>query len=315
MSDAKSGNLNLHFVQNNKAGGVCLQVGWKCPDGNWFVLNKLKRGEPCGCPALSHGSETTALAYSVFQYINNKLAGDAKSQEASKVSGVSCGLQNGEFFICVKPAGSMSGIRKALMVVEQNLAPEKMYPLYAANIKLLNGTSHREEFNECANAMRESMKSQVCLLTGKVKLDSAKLKAIVEKAAGKYSTGTKVGPIKKPASLVLANHGSDFPTVKAKGMNAALVSDFIDYATHERTAINSGDVLVYRENWTKPKGLNAKKVDTWCNARFGKLSDATSALVYLSCMKCEIDPSSAIAFSKTKATASSIAMAIKDALK
>ena len=90
----KVGNLSLTFVPNSKASCVCVTVGWSMKEGNWFVLNKLKRGVPCTCPDLAHGSEHTALAYTVFQLAESRLLGDAKAQQTSKASGVSCGFQN-----------------------------------------------------------------------------------------------------------------------------------------------------------------------------------------------------------------------------
>lgn len=307
---SKSGNLSVTFIPNQKASCVCVVVGWKVPDCNWFVLRKLKRGEPCGCVEVAHGTEITTLSYAVAQLIDMKLMGDAKAQQVAKTSGVSCDIQNGEFFVCVKTAGTGTAIRKVLSVIEQCLIPERLYPLYQNSLKLINAKPSREEANHCAAELRDSMKNLTCLIVGKAKLDKAKLDLITESAASKYSEMKDVGTKVKPASLSKPAGKTDFPSLKAKGMAAVLVADFMN-VLREKVSINSDEVIIYREKWDKK--IDKKKIDSWVNARYGKLVGLGPALVFLASSNCEINPTEAIAFSKKDVTSKLVAEMIKSA--
>jgi len=190
--DAKSGNLHLHLVPYAKAACLQVMIGFKVKNINWFVLNKLKRGEPCGCPSLAHGSEATSLAFSLYKYIIAKLNISAGIQEKSKAVNIQCFTQNEMFFITLQTLNNGSALRKVLSLVEKNLEPEKLFPYYKACIKLLNGSASREEFISVANEMNESLSKVVCLVSGKINLDQAKLKMIVEAAAGKFKPKSKL---------------------------------------------------------------------------------------------------------------------------
>ncbi len=308
----KEGNLNITFVPNAKASCVCVSVGWELKEGNWFVLEKLKRGIPCSCPELSHGSEHTSLAYTVYQLVESKMLGDAKAQQATKANAVSCGLQNDEFFICIKTVGTVSAVRKVLSVLEQCLVPAKLFPGYAANIKILNGKPTREEFTYCASNLYKSMQSLSCIVVGKAKFDKTKL-ALIASAAKKFA-GADVKGGTKPESLSRKANDSEFPSIKCKsGMDAILVANFLRNALHEKIRVCNSDVLVYKEKWSPPKSLDKSKVEKWVMAKYGKLADLGSSLVLLAVSYCDINPSEAIAFSKQNVTASSVASAIKAA--
>lgn len=313
--DSKKGNLHVQFIPNAKAGGVCISVGFASPNSNWFVLNKLKRGEPCGCPSLSHGSEDTALAYAIYQNVCDKLLSDIKAQQASKVSGIACNLQNGEFTIYVKAAGNVSGIRKVLSVVEQSLTPDKLYQAYSANIKLLNASPHREEFNACVNDMHKHLKNIVAVVIGKVNMDKEKLTDIVDKATAKFNAGHALSPAKKPESLSFAKHNTDYPVIKSKGMMATVVADYITSATHERAVVKDGSVIVYKLEWTSKNINDAHRIDNWANAKFGKSQELKSALVYLACVNAEINPSAVVSFMKESIDVKKLALSVKEALK
>ncbi len=306
VHSVKVGNLDLHFVPNAKATCVCVVVGWTMKEGNWFVLNKLKRGFPCSCPELSYGSEHMSLAYGVYQLAQSKLLGDAKAQQTSKAASVSCGYQNDEFFICVRTIGTLSAVRKVLSVLEQCMIPDRLYPAYASNIKLLNSKPSRDEFAYCVTTITKSMQSLKCLVIGKAKFDDQKLALIAESASAKFSAASSEAGT-KPYSLAKSRGESEFPTVKAKSPMAAIVTaDFLHSALYERIDVNSQTVIVYNEKWSKPKSLDKTKVKKWVTQKYGKLADLESSLVFLAVSKCELDPSSGIEFTKKSATASTI---------
>ena len=176
---------------------------------------------------------------------------------------------------------------------------------------MLNAKASREEFNYCADELRKSMGSLTCLIVGKAKLDKDKLGIITEHAASKYSDSKKIDSKSRPLSLSTPMGETEFPTLKAKGMAAPLVADFMDYAVKERVAVNSGEVIVYKEKWEKK--MDKKKVDSWVKSRYGKLGNLTSSLILLAISDCNINPSEAIAFSKNESTSKSVADLIKSA--
>lgn len=313
MLSAKKGRLDLTFIPNVKASSVSVLMGWKLPSVNWFVLDKLKRGQPCGCPDLSHGSEITTCAYSVYQYAHSKLMGDAKAQQSSKAAYVGCGFHNDEFFICVKTAGTFSAIRKVVSELMKSLTPEKLYPVYSANIRILNGKPDRSEFNYCANEIRKSMNDITCLVIGKAKLDKGKVQAICDKGTEKYNDGKAAEPSVKPSSLSKEKGKSSFPTLKSKGMGAPLVADFIESNSHERAIPTSGMILVYNEKWSAPKSLDKKKIDNWVKQKYGKLTDLGSSLLFLAVSECNINPTDGIVFAKKDVKSSDVANMIKEA--
>ena len=307
--EVKTKNLKVVFCQNKKANAVCLMVGWAAPTANWFVLNKLKHDEPCRCPILAHGSECTALCYAMMQNVKKNLIGDVKAQQATKVSGVGCNLQNGEFYITICCQGTLSSIRKALTVTMASLVPEKLYPQYSMNIKHLNGHPHREEFAHCVNALSLD---KICVqINGKANLDDAKLKLIAETAEGKLTQPIKQPKAEKPASLKETLGKSDYPTLKAKGMAAVLLADFLE-SQKQTVAVANSAVIVYNEKFD-PKKINKAAVDRWA-AKFSKIKDLSSALAYLACTKGRLNPADAHSASKAKTTAAQCATMVKAAL-
>lgn len=308
----KSGNLSLHYLHNNNAGGVCLAVSFSLT-GNWFVLNKLKRGEPCSCTQLSKHSEATALAYSLYELVRDKLLSDADVQQKSKVSGVSCSLHNGNFTICVKTASSMSGIRKVLSIIEKNLTPKRLFPMYSANIKLLNGRPDRAEFSHCVNDMQKGLASLTCIIVGSVKLDKRKLEVVADAASSKAPSYADLKPTKKPASLELDANPTDYPTVKTSGMMASLVSDYIENVSNARTVVMDNSVVIHDMSWTSAKIKDKKKIVKWASS-YDKVKDLSSALVYLALVNCETSADDAVLFAKKSVDGKVIAKAVEDAL-
>lgn len=313
-SKSATKELSLCFVPNAKAGCMQLVIGWPAPHTNWFVLNKLKRGEPCGCFTLAHGSEETALNYSLFQHIRNKLNNDANSQRASKVSQVGCNVQNDMFYLHMQTVSNATGVKKVLAMIVQSLTPTKLYKVYCANIKVLNGKPNRAEFNHCANQALINVKKLSCVISGKMKLDNTKLNDLVEYVVKKYKSYDKLSPEEKPSSLNATPGKSDYPSIKAEGIAAPLTIGFLNTIYTDLMVVNAPNVLVYNNKWVAPSGVN-DKVDKWCNSRYGKIADLTPVLVYFIASTGAADPATLSAFATTKNDAKSVASMIKKVLK
>lgn len=312
MLSESAGNLSLSF-QPTKAG-LCLAIGWKC-HANWFVLNKLKKGEPCQCPTLAYGSECTALCYSLYELISAKLMGDAKAQEASKVLSVDCNCNSTEFFLTIHCGPSMSILRKVLSVTMKFLQPEKLFPAYKENLKILNGKPQRDEFDYSAKELRASLDAGVHVAAfGKVNLDSEKMKKIVDAASAKYTKPAKALPAgKKPDSLSVQPGESQYPVIKVP--NAALGSALVNFfaSVHERAVVGPHGVIVYKCRWA-PSALLVKRLHGWAGPRFGKMKDVAPALAYLACTSGNAGPS-VVAAAKKKMSPAEMEKALADALK
>jgi hypothetical protein len=306
--------LSICFVPNAKAGCMQLMIGWPAPQTNWFVLNKLKRGEPCGCVSLAYGSEETALNYSLFQHIRNKLNNDPNSQRSSKVSQVNCDFQNNMFYLFMQTVSNTAGVRKVLTMIIQSLTPTKLYKSYCANIKVLNGKPSRAQFNHCANQMSISVKTLSCIISGKMKLDNNKLNDLVDYVVKKYKNYDKLLPEEKPCSLTATPGKSEYPRIKAEGVAAPLTIGFLNTIYPDVMVINSPDIIVYNNKWEPPSAIN-DKIDKWCASRYGKIIDLTPVLVYFITSIGTVDPVTLSTFAATETDSKSVATMIKKVLK
>jgi hypothetical protein len=314
--NAKSGNLHVHVVPYVKAACMQIMIGFKVKDINWFVLNKLKRGEPCSCPSLSHGSEATALAFSLYKFILTKMNASAGVQEKTKAVNIQCYTQNGVFFITMQTISNGSALRKVLSSVEKCFVPESLYAYYKYCITLLNGKPSKEEFAYVANQLRDSLKDVTCVASGKINMTKDTLSAIVQSAASKYKSDfKKLSGETKPMSLSAEPGESSYPHLSAKKMNVTFVADFLRNNTQELVVVNSEKVLVYRQNWKPSASLDAHKVDFWIKRNYEKIHDLKPALIYISMIRGDVDPETICDFIDQKFTLSDLSSAIKSALK
>lgn len=297
MISSSKGNLSVHFAQNNKVGNVALMVGWKIPDINYFVYLKLARGDPCACSNLAHGSEITTLCFSLYQHIRSKLLSDPKVQNATKVSKVWCGVQNGEFSICVTPAANFSSIRKVLSVIMNNLEPEKLSTCYASCIKMLNAKPVKSEFEHCVSLLHNAFKSTTCLIVGKTSLDKNKVDVLAN-LSEKYTahSGPK-GTV--PESLKTNINESEYPAVQASsGSDAVIVYEYMSKYLDEHMSIHDSKVLVHKANWSLPTKMSDKdRIKNWAK-RFEKVENLSSAIVFIALCNCLINVSDAVSLIK-----------------
>ena len=313
--NVKKGNLHIHVVPYVKAPCLQIMIGFKVDNINWFVLNKLKRGEQCSCPSLSHGSEITALAFSLYKFIQTKLNSSAGIQEKTKVVNIQCYTQNGMFFITMQTLSNGSALRKVLSSVEKCLVPESLYTYYKYCITILNGKPSKEEFGYVVNQLRESLKNLTCIVCGKINVTKDTLSLIAESSAAKFKSDfTKFTDVEKPESLSAEPGESTYPFLSAKKMDITFVADFLRGNTQELVVVNSEKALIYKQNWKLPSGLESK-LDLWIKRNYEKIADLKPALIYISITRGDVDPDTICDFISQKFELSDLKAAIKSALK
>ena len=113
--EKKEGYIRIYLVNDKSLPNASITLGFKYAC-NWFVLQKLKRGQPCSCLELAYASENTCIAYSIYEMIKEKLMGSPLEQSKSKISTMDCNYQNGEFIITFNCLNNISVVRKILTI-------------------------------------------------------------------------------------------------------------------------------------------------------------------------------------------------------
>jgi len=304
---SKAGNLSVHYVKNPKTGNACINIGWKS-DSNWFVVRKLKRGEPCSCEKLAKNSEETALNYAMAQAVRERLT-RPNMIEKTRVASFNCEYQNGEFYLTISCAPTVSVIRKVLSEVNVALAPSKLYAAYSANIRMLNGVPNREEFSWCANKLAGELGSLVAVVSGKAAIAADKLNAATTAAASKHVSAAKIAKNTKPTSLSEPQGDTDYPKIKASGVGAIFVSVLLNELRVSHS-VSSGNVIVYAN---VPK-LTKKRIDGHATLRYGKMKELQAGLVQLGCASNQLNPSALASVAKSPPTVAKIAELLRQAL-
>lgn len=302
----------ITYYQNKASGNVI--VGLKVPGCNWYVLNKLIKGEPCNCPGLADGSELTAAMFVLYKNIQDKLMGTPTAIAASSVAiEPKCNYQNGEFLISFITQNNKSKIRKSLGLVMAALG-NISYSDYSFNIRLLNGTPKRDEYFWCVNNISAALSKANAInaiisgnLGSKPGLDEltkvvkGKLK-LLEKQKGNGS---------KPTSVPRTE--TSYPTLKASGFNVIFVQDYINSRIPVSTSIHDNKVIVYIENFTPAQKNALKKADTvekYVKGKITKKANYKDMLIHYTIANCITSTANINAFHKSKPTNATIKAAI-----
>ena len=301
MIEVKSGNLSLNLLSFAKAPSAQISVGFSIEGLNWFVLNKLIRGDPCSCPSLAYGSEVTSLCFSIFKMVEFQLISNPKLQNASKVSRVNCNAQNGMFFITIETQNNGSAMRKVLSVVMKSLVPERMFKIFSGNIRLLNGTPDRSHFNYVVNMVRESLKDVTVLVIGKFPptLDKEKVKEFADSIQNKFNSEfKKLGDAKKPESMDIEMGVTEFPTLTSKGINAVFIAQFLRFMHPEiRIDVHSDEIIIRNLRWKANDSAMEKSAKLYCS-KFANVNDLKMVCIYGVVCKVECDPQTIIKFAE-----------------
>ena len=319
--EASNNKVKLVVTTYSKANGVIVNVGFKTPNVNWYVMRKLHRGEPCECPTLAHGSEASALAYALFQHVQDKLVGNPQAMAKNKATNVCCSYQNGELTLHIACQGTVSVVNRILSETSRALTPEKVFPRYQANIRMLNGSPKRDEFNACVNQMAPGMAKISVLVVGKVNLGKGKkIKERMTKLTGtvnkKLNKVSKQTPANKPASLKEKKNETQYPTLSVSGPAVVYVCDYLSSVLKIPIAVNSNKIIVYDKNIkNKLAALRAPKRVSAYVKKYSKVKDLNAVLAYLASANCNINVSTLISIAKGNSTLSKIESDIKSSLK
>jgi hypothetical protein len=301
------------FLVSDKSlpnASVVLSFKYQC---NWFVLQKLLRGQPCLCLDLAYASENTCVAYSIYEIIKDKLMGSPLEQSKSKVSMMTCNYQNGEFIMSFSCPNSLSIIKKNIIIIISKITPHKYYTKYSHNIKLLNGKPFKNEFLYCSNLLN-TIKINIFII-GKFNITDDKFTELVEKASEKF-----IKPIQqngdKPISLTKNQGRTDYITNKADGYKSVFVRDFIKSETGLPVVIHSGEVIVYNKTWyITSKKITENAIKKYSEQKYVKLKDKFIPMtLYIVATECLLDIPNMIKMYKDNPSPSVVAEYIKKSL-
>jgi hypothetical protein len=226
MLEGKKDGLAVYVESTKVVGdvsiGICFDV--EC---NGCSMSKLCGGSSsCCCESCPVGSEESALCYALYLAVRQVLCGDPLAVSKTKVGSVSCVAHNGMFGINWKVKGTASAVRKSIGLALKVLDPVKMFPAYSRHIKQLGGSAAKESFNYVADAIQKTVKSLTIGIVGNIKLDSEKLKTMLEVLTKKHNVSAVPGTKTKPSGHKACEH-NDCCDVKVSGWASAVVSDFI----------------------------------------------------------------------------------------
>lgn len=276
--------MPIPVIVNKKARDAVMCVGWKV-SCNKNVLEKLQQGKQCDCPELAKHSKMTALMYSVWQ----SMQFDPSLEFKLKVSKVCCNFEYGEFYVtCVSPMPKRVFV-KMISMIKPN------YTYYAANVKLLNGKTNKDEF--------EYLLSQVgkcsAYVIGKVPEKQAEA---ITKMQSNLDDRCKVQFLSKAKKVDLGESNNMEMTcktnhveVKVSGLNGALTKVYLD--SFYESCKHDDVIRVYVEKLDN-RAKSSGKIDKF--VKQSKSLDMDS-LMYVLSKKCLVCPSN-IKWTKEKLT-------------
>lgn len=311
--EAKHKNLTLTVGMCKKVPDIAVLMGFHYDCSKINLINLKSNNPP---EVLLTGAEGSALGYALFEAVRDKFIGSPLELSRSRVSRVDCDSINGKFLISWNTQGSVSMLRKTIGLALSTLDPAKLYSKYAENIKLLGGKNDRDVFNSLATEMIDAIKKDVKIaVVGKIKVDIAHLKDILNKVDKKQPKQTSVPKGTKPQ-----NHDEcpcEYPHVKVSGIAAIVVADYIKSKSGGYGVdVYDGKVVVYNNSWeTKKKSLQGSRIKDYVKQKYEKLKgDFAFILAYLAITQGYADCCTISQIIKTTPTAASMSGLIQKSL-
>lgn len=318
MEKSKS-NVSLLILPSKKSPDlvVSLCIPFTC---SRHCLTQLKHSQERSTCALEHKhAERSALAYAVYEHINNKLMGSPLESFKLRVSRVDCEYQNGQFIICWGTMGSISTLRRTIVGAISMLAPAKVFPKYVENMRLLGGVGKRSEFNTCVAEMILAIKKSISIVAvGKLNIDSSKVDAIVKILPDKLPR--QEIPSAKDMSKIEIKPGykNEYPVVKVSGIASIIVADYIESKLAGMTTIIDSDgVIVLNKSFDakRPVIKELARIKDYVAKKYEKLGDEFYlSLAYIAISKYHMDCVTLKKIIKGKPTPKSMVEIISKAL-
>ena len=272
-------NITLTIGVSKKPADIVVSVSIPFKGIKQCCFNRLKNN--CiGEPQMMPGSEAAALAYALVEQVRDKLAGSSLELFKNKVSNISTDVIDGHLVITYHTQGTGTALRKTAGVVASCLNPTKLFSKYTENIRFLSGgkPGKKEEFNHLAKILADGIKKEVFITAvGKINTTTDKLKDIIEVIHGKLpdielpSAKECISPPKYDS-----NHKDEYPIIKCKGIESAIVADYIrNNSGGMSVGIDEDGITIFNKHWeTKHNQLKeARRIKDYIERKYGKLED------------------------------------------
>jgi hypothetical protein len=270
--EAKLKNVEMVVGSSKKLPDIAIIAGISFKV-NKHCLEKLQCHE--SSEKLYTGVESACIAYALLELVKEKMIGSPLEISKTRVSTVRCNALNGKFMVSWNTQGSFSMLRKTVGVFLSCLVPHKLYSKYAENCKLIGCKADRSVFNKLANDMSSAITKGVKITAcGKIKITAPKLKDLLSKVVKKCPNQEQVKDTSTPPKHV--DFSSDMPFVKASGIDAIVVADYISAKSGGMAVCVYDDkVYVYNKSWaTKRNALKkATRINDYVRQKYTALKD------------------------------------------
>lgn len=275
-------NLTVKVLQTKKVADICivLDFPFTCC---WCCLKCLMHNDSME-GVTKNNSLNSALGFSIFETIREKMVGSALETMKLRVSKINCSTNGERFVMSWNTQGTVSNMRRTCTLALSSLNPDKMFSKYMENVKLLGLSSNRDEFEYVADQMIAGLKKEIAIMViGKINIKEDVLKDTVKTIHSKLKLSAKQGTVVKgiPKSSNDSGH-SETPSIPIKGVAGYLVMDYILHKSNGMGADFSGkDVFIYNKSWeTKKKQMDSSdKISDYVDKKYGKLDDCLEEMV------------------------------------
>jgi hypothetical protein len=285
--ESKSKYLNINVCSTNRVEGLVVSVSFNAKGASCDMLAAMRSQGRC----FPKGAEEAAVCYAIYENIKAVLIGNPRAYAKNKVSNITCGLLNGDFFINWQVKANFSAIGKTLKIVALLLAPAKYYSIYQRLVKSCGGDVSRDGFTAAANAITDSIKSGVRVaIVGKINIRDVKVARDKLSEIGK-AIDTKIslesaGSGKKNAEYNEPDY-SGTAEVKVNGWAGLVLLGFISDKLRGFPVILCDKVLrvgVAEAQFNTQKNKLAKMADDYVKQKYGSLDNDLGRVFAFHCM-------------------------------
>lgn len=285
--ESKSKYLRMCVCSTSRVEGLVVSVAFNAKGASCDMLAAMK----CQGQCFPKGAEEAAVCYSIFENVKAVLVGNPRAYAKNKVSNITCGLLNGDFFINWQVKANFSAIGKTLKVVALLLNPAKYYSTYQRLVKSCGGNAHKDGFAAAANAIADSIKSGVHVaIVGKInikdnKAAQAKMDDIGKSVDAKLSVDS-AGVGKKSAEYVEPNYEGT-TEVKVNGWAGLVLHGFIADKLRGYPVLLCDKVIrvgVPQSQFETQKNKLAKMADDYVKQKYGALDSDLGRIFAFNCL-------------------------------